>query len=134
MYVVSEPQYFSIYQWVTCGNNTTVYIKLYHTLLHTLPPQQGKDRKTMNNTTNTVPKPQAAFSIVEEIGVLSETGTVKFALRRIEWKNQRAKLDLRKWGIVDGTETPYKGVVMTDEEAAALYGLLKARYEGGGTA
>ena len=46
----------------------------------------------------------------------------------VAWNGNPAKVDIRRW--YDGT--PSFGVTLTDDEAEALYRILKERYEGEG--
>ena len=68
------------------------------------------------------------YEIEEEIGVLSESAkgwTKEF--NKVSWNGGRAKYDLRDWAPEH--EKMGKGVTLTDEEAKALYEILKNIFE-----
>lgn len=64
------------------------------------------------------------FEIINEIGVLSESGSWRLELNRISWNGREPKYDLRKWSV-DHTKMG-KGITLTDEELIDLQKLLTA--------
>lgn len=67
------------------------------------------------------------FEIVEEIGVLSESGKGwTKELNKVSWNDGPAKFDLRDWD--PSHEKMGKGVTLTEEEARALYETLKGYF------
>ena len=67
--------------------------------------------------------PKINYEIVKEIGVLSTSakGWTK-ELNLISWNGRAAKYDLRDWA--PEREKMGKGITLTEEELAALKGLL----------
>ena len=68
------------------------------------------------------------YEIEQEIGVLSESAkgwTKEF--NKVSWNGGAAKYDLRDWAPEH--EKMGKGVTLTDDEARALYEILKNIYE-----
>lgn len=68
------------------------------------------------------------FEIKEEIGTLSENsrGWSK-ELNKVSWNGGAAKYDLRDWAPEH--EKMGKGVTLTEDEAKALYEILKDIFE-----
>lgn len=68
------------------------------------------------------------FEIEEEIGTLSENsrGWSK-ELNKVSWNGGAAKYDLRDWAPEH--EKMGKGVTLTEDEAKALYRILKGIFE-----
>lgn len=68
------------------------------------------------------------FEIEEEIGTLSENsrGWSK-ELNKVSWNGCAAKYDLRDWA--PDHEKMGKGVTLTEDEAEALYKILKGIFE-----
>ena len=68
------------------------------------------------------------FEIEEEIGTLSENsrGWSK-ELNKVSWNGGAAKYDLRDWAPEH--EKMGKGVTLTEDEAKALYEILKGIFE-----
>lgn len=68
------------------------------------------------------------FEIEEEIGTLSENsrGWSK-ELNKVSWNGGAAKYDLRDWA--PDHEKMGKGVTLTEDEAEALYKILKGIFE-----
>ncbi len=68
------------------------------------------------------------FEIQEEIGTLSENsrGWSK-ELNKVSWNGGAAKYDLRDWA--PDHEKMGKGVTLTEDEAEALYKILKGIFE-----
>ncbi|MGJ4848944.1 YdbC family protein [Bacillota bacterium Meth-B3] len=62
------------------------------------------------------------FEIINEIGVLSESGSWRLELNRISWNGREPKCDLRKWSV-DHAKMG-KGITFTDEELIVLQKLL----------
>ncbi len=68
------------------------------------------------------------FDIEELFGVLSESArgwTKEF--NKVSWNGGKAKYDLRDWS--PDHEKMGKGVTLTEEEARALYEILKEVFE-----
>ena len=68
------------------------------------------------------------YEIKQELGVLSESAkgwTKEF--NKVSWNGGIAKYDLRDWAPEH--EKMGKGVTLTDEEARALYEILKNIFE-----
>ena len=68
------------------------------------------------------------YEIEQEIGILSESAkgwTKEF--NKVSWNGGAAKYDLRDWAPEH--EKMGKGVTLTDDEARALYEILKNIYE-----
>ena len=67
--------------------------------------------------------------IVEHIGVISQRGPVwTLELNRVSWYvGEPAKYDIREW---DADHTLMsRGITLTEEQARALYELLKGKFE-----
>lgn len=63
------------------------------------------------------------FEIIKEIGVLSESAKGwRKELNLVSWNDKEPKYDLRDWA--PGHEKMGKGVTLTEEELAALRGML----------
>jgi len=63
------------------------------------------------------------FEIKKEIGVLSESAKGwRKELNLVSWNDKEPKYDLRDWA--PGHEKMGKGVTLTEEELAALRGML----------
>lgn len=68
------------------------------------------------------------YDIIEEIGVLSESSrgwTKEF--NKVSWNGGPAKYDLRDWDPEH--EKMGKGTTLTEDEARALYEILKGIYD-----
>ncbi|MCI5997840.1 MAG: PC4/YdbC family ssDNA-binding protein [Peptoniphilaceae bacterium] len=67
------------------------------------------------------------YDIVEELGVLSENekGWRK-ELNLVSWNERDAKYDIRDWNPTH--ERMSKGITLTNDEAKALYELLKEEF------
>ena len=64
-----------------------------------------------------------SYEIVEEIGVLSYTGSWSLELNRIAWNGGAPKYDIRKWNA-DHSRMG-KGVTLTDTEMDELIALVR---------
>ena len=68
------------------------------------------------------------YDIVQELGILSESNkgwTKEF--NKVSWNGGVAKYDLRDWAPEH--EKMGKGVTLTEDEARALYEILKDMFE-----
>lgn len=72
------------------------------------------------------------YSITESIGVLSQNGRRSLELNMISWNDNPAKYDLRRWQSDGNGKIMSKGITLDEDEAHALYELLKGRFEEGG--
>ena len=64
-----------------------------------------------------------SYEVTERIAVISRSADGKntLELNRISYSGRPAKLDLRRWSCEPGEEPRmYKGITLTDEEAAEL--------------
>ena len=68
------------------------------------------------------------YTVTEAIGVLSENGKRTVELNMVSWNGGPAKYDLRHWRVNMGEKFPNKGIALDEDEARALYALLKARF------
>jgi hypothetical protein len=66
---------------------------------------------------------EISYEIVEEIGVLSYTGSWSLELNRIAWNGGAPKYDIRKWNA-DHSRMG-KGVTLTDTEMDELIALVR---------
>lgn len=66
---------------------------------------------------------EISYEIVEEIGVLSHTGSWSLELNRIAWNGGAPKYDIRKWNA-DHSRMG-KGVTLTDTEMDELIALVR---------
>ena len=66
---------------------------------------------------------EISYEIVEEIGVLSYTGSWSLELNRIAWNGSAPKYDIRKWNA-DHSRMG-KGVTLTDTEMDELIALVR---------
>ena len=66
---------------------------------------------------------EISYEIVEEIGVLSHTGSWTLELNRIAWNGGAPKYDIRKWNA-DHSRMG-KGVTLTDTEMDELIALVR---------
>lgn len=66
------------------------------------------------------------YEIKQNIGVLSDTGTLATELNLISYNDAAPKFDLRKWRVIDGQKKMQKGITMTREELLALRDLLNS--------
>lgn len=66
---------------------------------------------------------EISYEIVEEIGVLSHTGSWSLELNRIAWNGGAPKYDIRKWNA-DHSRMG-KGVTLTDTEMDELIALVQ---------
>lgn len=62
------------------------------------------------------------YEIVEEIGVVSSSGSWGLELNQISWNGKAPVFDLRKWN--DSHERMGKGVTMTYNELVSLRDLI----------
>ena len=69
-----------------------------------------------------------AVEIVEHIGVVGTkpNGYTK-EVNIVSWNGHKPKIDIRDWDA--SHERPSRGLTLTEEEAEALYIVLKGRYE-----
>ena len=73
----------------------------------------------MNNITS---------EILEHIGIIGENNNGwKREVNIVSWNGGQPKIDIREWD--EHHERMSKGITMTEEQAKALYEVLKARYE-----
>jgi len=72
------------------------------------------------------------YTITEAVGVLSQNGRRTLELNMISWNDKPAKYDLRRWQGDAAGKIMNKGVTLDEDEAHALYELLKGRFEEGG--
>lgn len=66
---------------------------------------------------------EISYEIVEEIGVLSHTGSWSLELNRIAWNGGAPKYDIRKWNA-DHSRMG-KGVTLSDTEMDELIALVR---------
>lgn len=66
---------------------------------------------------------EISYEIVEEIGVLSYTGSWSLELNRIAWNGGAPKYDIRKWNA-DHSRMG-KGITLTDTEMDELIALVR---------
>jgi len=66
---------------------------------------------------------EISYEIVEEIGVLSHTGSWTLELNRIAWNGGAPKYDIRRWNA-DHSRMG-KGVTLSDEEMENLLYLMQ---------
>lgn len=66
---------------------------------------------------------EISYEIVEEIGVLSHTGSWSLELNRIAWNGGVPKYDIRKWNA-DHSRMG-KGVTLSDTEMDELIALVR---------
>lgn len=64
------------------------------------------------------------FEIVQQIGTVSEAGTMSIELNLISYSGAEPKYDLRKWRTIAGERTMQKGITMTADELRSLRDLL----------
>ena len=62
------------------------------------------------------------FEIKAELGALTEFPTWNKHVRVVSWAGGQAKIDIRNWN--DETDTPAKGIALSDKEARRLYEIL----------
>ena len=67
------------------------------------------------------------YEIVNEIGVISDSGRWRLELNRISWNGKEPKYDLRKWTF--DHKKIGKGVTLTDDELIVLADLLAKEKE-----
>ena len=68
------------------------------------------------------------FEVVEQIGVIAErTSGWKLEINRMSWNGKPAKYDIREWA--EEHDRMGRGTTLTEDEARALYEILKARFE-----
>ena len=65
------------------------------------------------------------YDVVQNIGVLSESGAWETQVNLISWNHGKPKFDIRKWNTE--TEKMSKGISLTEDEFRAL-GELIANY------
>lgn len=76
-------------------------------------------------------KKELKYTVEKELGDLSEAGSKNMKkVRLIKWGNAtKAKFDIRGWAVAeDGTETPLKGITLSDDEAGILLEILQNEY------
>ena len=69
------------------------------------------------------------YTVTEHIGVLSTNSRCTLELNMVSWNGKPEKYDLRRWQSDSNAKIMYKGMTFNEEEAQALYSLLKARFE-----
>lgn len=69
-----------------------------------------------------------SVEIIEHIGVLGKkpNGYTK-EINIVAWNGHSPKVDIREWN--EAHDRPSRGLTLTEEEAEALYTVLKGRYE-----
>lgn len=67
------------------------------------------------------------YKIVEEIGVVSGSGSWGLELNQVSWNGKAPVFDLRKWS--DSHEKMGKGVTMTHAELVSLRDLINEYLE-----
>ena len=67
------------------------------------------------------------YKIIEEIGVVSSSGSWGLELNQISWNGKAPVFDLRKWN--DSHERMGKGVTMTYNELVSLRNLINEYLE-----
>ena len=71
---------------------------------------------------------KVTVDIIQPLGVLSNKAKGwNREVNVVSWNGNPAKIDIRDWS--EDHERMSKGIVLTDEEAKALYEALKARYK-----
>ena len=71
------------------------------------------------------PKKKKTLEIVEEIGIISESGNMTKEVNRISWFEKPTVLDIRTWyHTEDGEKKPGKGISLTDDDARSLCKIL----------
>ncbi len=70
------------------------------------------------------------FEIKKNIGVLSESGSVRKELNIVSWNKEKPVIDLRNWERRNGTIKPYKGLTLDRAEATTLAILLNDFLDG----
>lgn len=68
------------------------------------------------------------FEILEHIGVIAEKDNGwKREINIVSWNGGQPKYDIREWDVDHSRMS--RGITMVEEQAKALYSLLKERYE-----
>ena len=67
------------------------------------------------------------IEIINEIGVLSNSGKWRIELNRISWNEQEPKYDIRRWA--PDHEKMGKGITLSDDELLKLADLLAIEKE-----
>ena len=70
---------------------------------------------------------KVTYEIVEEIGVVSGSGSCGLELNQVSWNGKPAVFDLRKWS--DSHEKMGKGVTMSYNELVSLRDLINEYLE-----
>lgn len=75
-------------------------------------------------------KDELKYEVVEKLGILDSDSPSPKELRVVIWGENDPKYDIRQWKQnEDGTETPFKGITLDNEELYSLYEILKEMNE-----
>lgn len=75
-------------------------------------------------------KDELKYEVVEKLGILDSDSPSPKELRVVIWGDNDPKYDIRQWKQnEDGTETPFKGITLDNEELYSLYEILKEMNE-----
>lgn len=66
------------------------------------------------------------FELLERLGTISTKNGISREVNIVSWNGRPAKIDIRGWD--DDHENPTKGLSLTEDEAQALYEILKGRF------
>lgn len=66
------------------------------------------------------------FELLERLGTISTNKGISREVNIVSWNGKPAKIDIRGWD--DDHENPTKGLALTEDEAKALYEILKGRF------
>ena len=66
--------------------------------------------------------PEFKHEIVEELGVISQSGTWQRELNLVSWSDRPPKYDIRDWG--PDHKSMGKGITLTKEQVKALRDIL----------
>lgn len=67
------------------------------------------------------------YEILEDMGVLGSKGSMEIHLTKTSWFGKEASFDIRPW--LDDMSRCGKGITLNDDQAFALYQLLKKEFE-----
>ena len=70
---------------------------------------------------------KVTVDVIERLGVLNtKPNGYTLECNIVSWNGNKPKVDIRSWC---GYDRPTRGITLTEEEAKALYEVLKGRYE-----